>query len=170
MNFSANPSIKKAYHPETLTVLAVEDHSLFSKEIKHALMRHNVVFAKSLEEGRERYNECLPNITFLDIDLPDGNGFALLDYIVSQEPDAYVAMLTGSKVEEDVAISRKKGARGYIIKPFTQSKIEQCVTNYLEYREHLINNLLSEVKKHRQQDILVLSSDMIIPDTDTNPV
>ena len=161
MNPPNNLNIRKAFHPDALTILVVEDHTLFSKEIKHALMQHNVVFAKSVEEGRKKYDENLPNLTFLDIDLPDGTGFEILDHIMSHEPDAYVAMLTGSKVEDDVVVSHKKGARGYIIKPFTKSKVDECVASYLRFRESQINMRITEAEKHR--DILILSSDMAVP-------
>lgn len=144
------PSIRKAYHPE-LSVLVVEDHTLFSKEVKHALPQHKVVFARSLEEAKERYQECLPDITFLDIDLPDGNGFELMDYMRGREPDAYVVILSGSKMQEDVARSRTKGAQGYIIKPFTKSRIESAVTEYLGFRERQMKALLKETEKRRYE-------------------
>lgn len=43
MNPSDNLNIRKAYHPDALTILVVEDHTLFSKEIKHALMQHHII-------------------------------------------------------------------------------------------------------------------------------
>jgi len=153
-------NIRTSYHPE-LVILVVEDHTLFSKDIKHALPEHKVVFARSVEDAKLRYDEYLPNITFLDIDLPDGTGFEMLDYIRSKEPDAYVAMLTGSKIEDDVITSRQKGARGYIIKPFAKSKIDKHISEYLEYREKQIKFLLKETEKHRR-DTLLLSPEMII--------
>jgi len=143
-------SINKAYHPE-LVVLVVEDFLIFAKEIKHALPRHTVVLARSMEEAKTRYDECLPDITFLDIDLPDGNGFDLMDYIRNQEPEAYVIILTGSKLQEDVTRSTAKGAQGYIIKPFTKEKINQAIETYLDIRERTIKLSLNQVTQHRRQ-------------------
>ncbi len=154
-------SIRRAYRPE-LVILIVEDHMLFTKDVKHALPEHAVVFARSIEEARMLYNEHLPDVTFLDIDLPDGSGLDLLDFIRVQDPDAYVVMLTGSKVESDVVISRQRGARGYIIKPFTRSKIEKYITEYLEFRESQIKSFLAETEKHRNAQIINLSNDNIV--------
>lgn len=147
-----NKSIRKAYHTD-LVILVVEDHMLFTKEIRHALPNHTVVFARSVEDAKLRYEESLPNVTFLDIDLPDGNGFELLDYIHSREPEAYVVMLTGSKIESDVLISRKKGARGYVIKPFTRSKIDKHIAEYLELREQQMQLLLAQTTEHREKEL-----------------
>lgn len=148
-----NKSIRKAYHND-LVVLVVEDQMLFTKEIRHAMPEHTVIFARSVEEARARYEESLPNLIFLDIDLPDGNGFELLDYIRDREPEAYVVMLTGSKVESDVTTSRNKGARGYVIKPFTRSKIEKHIAEYMELREKQMQSLLAETIRHRQEELL----------------
>jgi CheY-like chemotaxis protein len=148
-------SIRMAYNKPELVILIVEDHMLFTKDVKHALPEHSVVFARSVEEAKERYDDCLPNITFLDIDLPDGTGFELLDYIKAREPDSYVVMLTGSKIEADITTSRDKGANGYIIKPFTYSKIEKRIAEYLEFREQKIHELLEETEKHRTADLLL---------------
>jgi len=143
-------SINKAYHPE-LVILVVEDFMLFAKEIKHALPQHTVVFARSVEEANSRYSECLPDIIFLDLDLPDGNGLDLLDDIRRSEPDAYAIVLTGSKLQEDVTRSTAKGAQGYIIKPFTKEKINQAIETYLDIRERNIKLSLNQVTQHRRQ-------------------
>jgi len=144
-----NKSIRKAYNPD-LMILVVEDQMIFIKDVKHALPQHKIVFARTVEEAKSSYEKWLPDITFIDIDLPDGNGFELLDYIRSREPEAYVIMLTGSKMWEDVAISQQKGVHGYIIKPFTRSKIEQTVEKYLGVREKGIQLQLAETEKRRR--------------------
>jgi len=151
-----NQNIRKAYHPD-LVILVVEDQMMFIKDIKHALPQHKIVFARTVEEAKSRYDDCLPDLTFIDIDLPDGNGFELLDHIHACEPEAYTVMLTGSKICEDVARSQLKGAQGYIIKPFTKSKIEQTVEKYLDVREKGIQFLLGETEKRRQNAMITQS-------------
>jgi response regulator of citrate/malate metabolism len=143
-------SIRKAYNPE-LVVLVVEDDMIFIKEMKHALPQDTLVFARTLEDAKARYDESMPNLIFLDISLPDGSGFELLDYIMQREPEAYVLILTGSKIDEDVVIATKKGARGYIIKPFTHSRIEQAIQEYLDAREAGIKSHLTETRHNRQE-------------------
>ena len=59
MGLGSEKSIRIAYHPD-LVILIVEDHMLFSKEIKHALPEHKMVFARSVEDAKLRYTETLP--------------------------------------------------------------------------------------------------------------
>lgn len=150
-------SIRAAYRPE-LVILIVEDHMLFTKDVKHALPEHAVFFARSVEEAKALYAKHLPDVIFLDIDLPDGNGFELLDFFHTQEQEAYVVMLTGSKAENDVSNAQHKGAKGYIIKPFTRSKIEKYIDEYLIFREQQIKQLLAETE-NRRNDFYVLTPD-----------
>lgn len=150
MSEQEGKSIRKAYH-EDLVILVVEDYMIFSKEVRHALPQHRVILARTVEEARARYEEWLPNITFLDIDLPDGDGFAVLDFIRTVDPDTYVIMLSGSKLQDDITTAQRKKANGYIIKPFTRSRIEQCVEEYLKTRESSIKTLLKDTEKHRLQ-------------------
>jgi len=143
-------SIRKAYHPQ-LVVLVVEDYMLFAKEIRHALPQHTIIFARALEDAKVRYDECMPDLTFLDIDLPDGSGLELLDYIRAREPDAHVIILTGSKQKEDIASAEAKGAHNYLIKPFVKAKIDQIIADFLESREKNIKSVLRQTEQHRQQ-------------------
>lgn len=159
MSENDSKSIRKAYHPD-LVVLVVEDYMLFSKEMKHALPQHKVIFARTVEDAKARYEEHLPDITFLDIDLPDGDGFELLDYIREREPKAYIVILTGSKLQKDITASQQKGAHGYIIKPFTRSQIERYVEEYLQIREKDIKALLVETEHHRTQASLASTPPM----------
>lgn len=151
MNDEHSKSIRIAYRPE-LVILIVEDHMLFAKDLKHTIPEHAVFFARDLDEAKKLYEKHLPNLVFLDIDLPDGNGFDFLDYIFTKDPEAYIVMLTGSKSEQDVALSRQKGACGYIIKPVTKSKIEKYISEYFEFRERQIKQLLVETEEHRKKE------------------
>jgi len=157
-------SIRKAYH-EDLVILIVEDHMIFCKEARHALPQHKVVLARSVEEAKEQYDDCLPNITFLDIDLPDGDGFAVLDYIRSQDPSAYVIILSGSKLQDDLNAAQNKGAQGYIIKPFTRSRLEYYINEYMKFREQNIKSAISEIENHRFKAVKSTTGDKLYPDS-----
>jgi DNA-binding response OmpR family regulator len=144
MSAQSSIYIRSAYRPE-LVVLVVEDSMLFSKDIKHSLPEHRVILTRSVEEAKLSYDEHLPNIVFLDIDLPDGTGFEVLDYIREKEPEAFIVMLTGSKVESDVIMS----------------KVDQHLGEYFEYREKLIKAQLLKSQQHRRGELL-LAPHMIV--------
>jgi len=71
-----------------------------------------------------------PDITFLDIKLPDGNGLDLLEQMKKINPNAYIVMVTGSQSPEDVEASKKHKVNGYILKPFNVKKVQEFVDRF----------------------------------------
>ena len=71
----------------------------------------------------------------------------------AQEPDAYIVMLTGSKIEADVMTSQQKRRTRLYHKPFTRSKIAKHIAEYMEFREKQIKSLLRETEKHRHETL-----------------
>lgn len=65
-----------------------------------------------------------PDVTLLDVRMPDLGGIDALREILGRVPDAKVVMLTTSDVEEDVFRSIEMGAMGYVMK---ESPVETIV-------------------------------------------
>lgn len=118
-----------------LKILAIEDNNMFINIVAELLPDHSIKGAHTAEEGLKKYKEFMPDITFLDIALPDGNGHDLLIQIRQQYPDAYVVMMTASRLKEDILQSMQEGAQGYIIKPFSSEMLNGCVKEYFEYKK-----------------------------------
>ena len=57
-----------------------------------------------------------PDVTLLDVRMPDRNGIDALKDILAANPKARVVMLTTSDVEEDVFRAIEEGALGYVMK------------------------------------------------------
>jgi CheY-like chemotaxis protein len=118
-----------------LSILVVEDNSMFIKIAEDMLSDHNVICVATGHEGIEQYIKNEPNITMLDIALPDMSGHDVLKEIKKLNENAYVIMLTASRLREDVLKSIDEGAEGYIMKPFSDEMIKQCIHDYYEYRD-----------------------------------
>lgn len=120
---------------EKLSILVVEDNGMFLSIAKEMLSEYDVIPATTAKEGLEKFKSEKPNIIFLDIALPDGNGHDLLKEMRVINPSAYVIMMTASRLREDVLTSMEAGAQGYIIKPFSSSILEQSIKEYYEFLE-----------------------------------
>lgn len=120
-----------------LSVLIIEDEYIFRNLAFQAFDGCEKISATNAEEGLKRFKEFSPDITLLDIGLPDKNGLDLLPQLIGHDPEAFIVMLTMSRVSEDVKLARVRGASGYIIKPFSFQKVEQCIANYNQYRKKL---------------------------------
>lgn len=119
-----------------LSILLVEDNGMFLNIAEEMLKGHKVIATETAEEGMAAYQKEMPDITFLDIALPDGNGHEILKKIKTINQEAYVVMMTASRLKDDVLKSMEEGAEGYITKPFSEEMVKQCIKEYHEYKEN----------------------------------
>ena len=71
--------------------------------------------------------QTAPDVTLLDVRMPDKNGIEVLGEIVSSNHAARVVMLTTSDVEEDVFRAIEDGALGYVMKESPVETIRAAV-------------------------------------------
>jgi len=76
------------------------------------------------------YKQDQPDIVFLDLSLPDGSGYAVLEWILRNDPGAYIVICSGRDDIESKEKAMAFGAKGYITKPFKKKHliehIEAC--------------------------------------------
>jgi two-component system chemotaxis response regulator CheY len=118
---------KRKHHHQTV-ILIIED-DLVTRGIIAATFKtgYKVVQEKDAKSGIAAYVEHAPNVVFLDIHLPDHNGKIVLDRLKFIDPSAYIVMISGDSVADNVLTAHSKGAAGFIKKPFTKEKIVEYV-------------------------------------------
>lgn len=109
-------------------VLLVEDQLIFRTLLIEILSREcDLLTTENGYKAIKIYEDYAPDIVFLDIHLPDINGQEVLGAIASIDPSSFVVMFTASHSLNDIEKAAKQGAKGYIAKPFTKQKIDDCV-------------------------------------------
>ena len=73
------------------------------------------------------YEKAKPDVLLLDIRMPSVSGLDALETLRKSHPDAKVAMLTTSELEEDIFRALKLGANGYIPKDSRPAEIAKAV-------------------------------------------
>lgn len=85
-------------------------------------------------EVMEYYKKYMPDILFLDIHLPGVEGMDILRDLHFMDRSAYILMLSADSSRENVELSAKNGAKGFLAKPFTKEKlielVHKCPTLY----------------------------------------
>lgn len=116
-------------------VLIIEDNQMFRSLALRMLPDCKKYCALTYNEGIEMFQKITPDITFLDIGLPDGSGLDLLREMKALIPNTFIVMLTQSRVPEDVETALKNGAAGYIAKPFSQKEMLFYFERYGEFKK-----------------------------------
>ncbi len=123
------PASKSAHRrSEVKKILLVEDDPLSARLFSLAVGRgHKLITAASGEKACELYETWNPDIVFLDIGLPDSDGFSVLRWIIHEYHDANIIMLSGHSDIDNIAAAFDQGAQGFIAKPFKPEKLKYYI-------------------------------------------
>ena len=126
-------------------ILIVEDDRGLNQGIALALRQEGVSFlqAYNAAEGRDFWEKGHVDMALLDVNLPDGNGYELLETIrkTSQIP---VLLITANDLESDEITGFSLGADDYMTKPFSPSELVARVKAHLARYERLIGTGVQE--------------------------
>jgi two-component system chemotaxis response regulator CheY len=115
-------------------VLVVDDAAFMRKVVGDALTSggHEVVGeATNGAEAVERFQELRPELTTLDITMPEKDGLAALAEIMAIDPAARVVMCSALGQESKVLESIKLGAKDFVVKPFQAARVLEAISKAL---------------------------------------
>ena len=111
---------------DTRKILVIDDDSQIRNHLRLSLLNcgiENITNASNAKEGVAQYTKINPEITFLDINLPDKDGISVLAELLTLNREASILMLSGDSTINNVKKSIATGAKGFIVKPFSVQKI-----------------------------------------------
>src|SRR3989338_7543046 len=106
-------------------ILIIDDEKDLCQLLGDTLSSHgyNVESANTRREAMSSLKSHSPDMVFLDLKLPDGDGLRLLSCIKKINPSTAVNIISAYGTEEVRAKARKLGAYGFIDKPFSEETI-----------------------------------------------
>ncbi len=116
-------------------ILIVDDSAFSRKMLRGILVAggHEIIGeACDGAEASEKYKELLPDITTMDITMPNVDGITVLKNIKEDYPEAKVIMITALGSGEKIIEALNTGAANYITKPFDSGKIIDAIEAALE--------------------------------------
>lgn len=123
--------------PTELKFLVVDDFSTMRRIVRGLLKEMGCNNVDEAEDGAVALN-MLKNARFdfvvSDINMPNMNGFELLQQIKTDETLRHlpVLMVTAEARKEDIVRAAQEGAAGYIVKPFTKATLEEKVAKIMQ--------------------------------------
>ena len=115
-------------------VLVVDDAAFMRKMVSDALAKagHEVIGeACNGVEAVESFRALKPELTTLDITMPEKDGLSALADIMTLDPNARVIMCSALGQESKVIESIKLGARDFVVKPFQPDRVQEAVAKAL---------------------------------------
>ena len=114
-----------------IRVLTVDDHPLFREGIG-AIVNYQADMllagvASSGAEALESFRTLRPDVTLMDLRLPDRNGLDVLMAIRAEVPEARIIVLTTFERDAEVRRAFQAGARGYLLKSMPVQQMVETI-------------------------------------------
>lgn len=110
-----------------IRLLLVDDHAVMRAGLANMLNADpNFCVIADADDGKLAillFREHKPDVTLLDVMMPNLNGIDCLRQLLAEFPDARVLMLSSSEADEDIAQALEAGACGYVTKTARPSEL-----------------------------------------------
>ncbi|MFR4978758.1 MAG: response regulator transcription factor, partial [Butyricicoccus sp.] len=126
----------------TYSILVVEDEDALRQmlfDVLHEAAFTNIIGAANCEEARTAFLTQHPQAVILDINLPDGDGFSLMQEM-RQTSNIPTLFLSARDADADRLHGLGLGADDYITKPFLPDELILRLTAILKRTYHLTAN------------------------------
>ncbi len=101
---------------------------------------HRTETARSCQEALERMGEYPFDVVLCDVNLPDADGFQLLETATQRHPDTSVILFTGFGSIDAAVLAIRQGAFDYLTKPIIDEELELSINRALGQRELVHEN------------------------------
>ena len=141
-----------------IRVLAVDDHAVFRGGIA-ALIGHqsDMTLAAEASNGHEaiqQFRAHRPDVTLMDLQMPEMNGLDAMIAIRGEFPDARVVVLTTYTGDVQVLRALKAGARGYLLKNLLHKELVETIRAVHAGKKILSPEISFQIAEHASDDPL----------------
>jgi two-component system NarL family response regulator len=116
---------------QTIRIMIVEDHAVVRQGLAALLrMVPEFVIVAEAADGRqaiEEYRKHQPDVTLMDLRLPQMNGVDAIGRIRLEFPNARIIVLTTFDGDEDIFRALQAGARGYLLKGMSGEELMEAI-------------------------------------------
>jgi len=143
---------------DQIRVFSVDDHPLLREGIA-ALVNNQpdmtlVAEASTGAEALERFKQHLPDVTLMDLRLPDMSGIDILIAIRTEFPEARIIMLTTFEGDVEIHRALQAGARGYVLKNMPPSQLLDVIRQVHAGKKRIPPEIASQLAEHMSDESL----------------
>ena len=143
---------------KAIKVLAVDDHPLLREGIAAVLNgEQDIELVAEAVNGREAieiFRQHRPDITLMDLQMPDMNGIEAIIAIRSEFPNARFVVLTTYQGDVQAVRALKAGASGYLLKSMLRKDLLDTIRVVHAGRRRIPPEIATELADHIAEDTL----------------
>ncbi|KIQ31514.1 LuxR family transcriptional regulator [Variovorax paradoxus] len=144
--------------PSLIRVLCVDDHPVVLQGISGLVSVQSdmevVAEAVNGREAIEQFRQHLPDITLMDLQMPEMGGLDAIGAIRGEFPDARIIVLTTYAGDVQALRAIKAGARGYLLKNALHKELLEAIRAVHTGRKAVSPDISFELAEHATDDAI----------------
>lgn len=141
-----------------IRILTVDDHALLRDGIAAVFAGQEdmalVGQASNGHEAIESFRRLRPDVTLMDLRMPDMSGIDAITAIRAEFPTARIVVLTTYKGDAQAAAALKAGAVGYLLKSLVRKELLETVRAVHAGKRRIPPEIATEIAEHVADDAL----------------
>jgi len=146
--------------PNLIRILTVDDHPLLREGIAALIKSEKdmelAAEASDGEEAIEQFRRHRPDVTLMDLRMPNLNGTEAISRIRNEFPDAKIIVLSTYAGDVQVLRAIKAGARGYIAKGHVHRELLEAIRSVHAGHKRIPPEIAADLAEHAADDELSL--------------
>ena len=143
---------------ESIRVLTVDDHQLLREGIAAVIEGQEdmtlVAQASNGREAVESFRRLRPDVTLMDLRMPDMSGIEAITAIRSEFRDARIVVLTTYAGDAQAAAALRAGAVGYLLKSLVRKELLETIRAVHSGKRRVPPEIATEIAEHVADDAL----------------
>ncbi|HUA17196.1 MAG TPA: response regulator transcription factor [Bryobacteraceae bacterium] len=141
-----------------IRVLSVDDHPVVREGIAALMARQSdmelIAEASNGREAIEQFRMHHPDVTLMDLQMPEMGGIDALSAIRGEFPDARIIVLTSYAGDIQVSRALKAGARAYLLKDMLRKELLETIRAVHAGQKRVSSEVAAEIAEHATDEIL----------------
>jgi DNA-binding NarL/FixJ family response regulator len=141
-----------------IRILSVDDHPLLREGLATIISNESdmvlVSAASNGAEGIREYRAHRPDVTLMDLRLPDLSGIDAMIAIRAEFPEARVIILTTFEGDVEIQRALKAGARGYILKNMPPDELVATIRQVHAGKKRIPHEVAAHLADHMSDEDL----------------
>ena len=141
-----------------IRVFSVDDHALLREGIAAIITNEpDMVLVAQASTGREavqQFQKYQPDVTLMDLRLPDMSGIDAMIAIRAEAPDARIIVLTTFEGDVEMQRALQAGARGYLLKTMPPRDLVAAIRQVHAGRKSIPTEVAAQLAEHLSDEAL----------------